>query len=254
MNRKENLWVGGPGGALPSTRGKQIGSAYFAEYGDGWAQFDAGFGTWNAGGRIKAVDAADVNALILTHLHADHVGDAVTTMHGIQLLSEKKYGAILPLEIFGPAGIKKAVLDSLVWLGAPDYRPNFIFHEGPGEYGSIRLFPVAHNPLIESVAAILYGDDVEITYTGDINSDFGNFEAILDATENPGILVTEATEPNNRYHITATSAETLSQAGKYKLTVIGHTRRNHKKTVKDICRRSGGRIVAAVAGLGVTAR
>jgi len=250
MDVRENIWVAGPGGALPSTRGRKVGSGFLARHGNGWVQFDAGFGTYNASGRLAAVDLADVRILVLTHLHADHVGDAITTIHGIQLLSQKKYGEVQLLEILGPAGIREAVLEGLVWLGAPEFKFNLVFHEGPGKYGPMRLFSVMHSS-IESVAAVLHGD-IEVMYTGDISDRSGNFRAILEATENPGVLITEATEPNNPCHITAVSAEALSQAGNYEMTVIGHCRDNHEAAVGKICRRSGGRIVAAQAGLGIT--
>jgi len=74
---------------------------------DGHILFDVGFGVVGSL-RENGLDVADIDTLIISHLHPDHIGDALYFL--IRCWQKYvRYGVDTPLTIIGPVGTKKIV-------------------------------------------------------------------------------------------------------------------------------------------------
>jgi phosphoribosyl 1,2-cyclic phosphodiesterase len=213
---------------------------------------DAGCDTYTRAKLIKGWNLMDVERIVLTHRHSDHMGDAVIMIHGIQKLQEKYRGYVPAMEIIGPAGTKNMIRDCMVMVGEPDFVPKVNVREGTGKYGNIRMISVSHGPK-EAYAAVLYGNR-EIFYTGDLDANPANLEAIIAASESPYAIISEATEPDNEWHIDIWGALKLMSEGDFKQMYTVHTRSGHRQTVRHVCRKSHGRVIQGKRGQTYTIR
>ncbi len=199
------------------------------------------------------VSASDVDTVLISHFHVDHVSDVAALLSSRFRLAQ---GARLKLEICGPAGMR----DYLAWLGAR-MDPWFSDMEiavreadgGPFEVGglAIRAVRTGHTP--EGICFRLEDDLGRVLfYSGD--TDYN--EALLPLARDADIALVECSMPDENKadgHLTPRLAARLAQRAGVRRLVLTHFYR--EVTEVDILARAGevfeGRIVLAEDGMSI---
>ena len=189
---------------------------------------DLGSGAF--GSLLRHLDPADLDAVVLSHLHADHVVDIT----GLDVY--RRYnpaGALGPVPVLGPPGTDARVggLTMEEDLAALDSAFTFTGHV-PGqvvEVGPLRVeaFPVEHP--VPAFALRVTGPsqdgtrDVVLTYSGDTDACEGLVEAARDAD----LFLCESAFQEDRdsvrgIHLTGRRAGEIATAAGARLVVLTH--------------------------------
>lgn len=173
-------------------------------------------------------DVRDIDAIFISHFHADHIGDAFNLVWSrfVGDLYEGKERH-KPLIFFGPKTLRERFYKwrEIFWLEPGEEYP-LEFHEGEFEYAlgdiNLKTFPVKHVPWFESVGVRINVKGKIIVYPGDIGSSH-DFDDLVSRVQDADLLLIEAVadrpSPN---HFMLEQAVELSKKANVKKTVIVH--------------------------------
>ena len=161
--------------------------------------FDIGYGVITAL-RENGLDTADIDFIVVSHFHPDHLGDIAYFLYRRKGKYENK-----PVTIIGPAGTKAMIKklyrafqydpeeeDELRFFGMENVKfvelgNNEVYDNGQSEF-SVRAFDTAHSRTLTCNGYILTENGVTLGYTGDsslcegFRSNLGNAQVwIVDA-------------------------------------------------------------------------
>ncbi|CAN5721483.1 Rv2407 family type 3 sulfatase [soil metagenome] len=167
------------GTGSPMVDANRAGPSTLVRAGDGLFLIDCGRGVLQRAAAV-GVGAANLTAVLLTHLHSDHItdlNDVITTRWVTTFVRT-------PLPIIGPPGTK-AVVDGLLTALAPDISYRIAHHaditeppalevyeytDGPvWDQGgvSIRVAPTDHRPVEPTIAFRIEYDGTSVVLAGD---------------------------------------------------------------------------------------
>lgn len=167
------------GTGSPMVDANRAGPSTLIRAGDGLFLVDCGRGVLQRAAAV-GVGAANLTAVLLTHLHSDHItdlNDVITTRWVTTFVRT-------PLPIIGPPGTK-AVVDALLSALAPDISYRIAHHaditeppavevheytEGPvwdGGGVQIRVAPTDHRPVEPTIAFRVEYDGASVVLAGD---------------------------------------------------------------------------------------
>ncbi|MFZ4532899.1 MAG: MBL fold metallo-hydrolase [Alsobacter sp.] len=224
----------GTGCPVPSP--VRAGPAHCVSAGDALVLVDCGSGVAQ---RLVAAGrrGADVDALIVTHYHSDHVADFWTLV-----VSSWHQGRARPWQVYAPpAAIRHfeaqiaAYADEIALRMTHERRPStagleIAFHElaaGPvAQFGplAVTAFPVDHRPVAPAYGLVLEADRRRIVFSGDTapvatlaraaqGADLLVQEVFVDAEMVPvaGVRSAETVAAVRGYHTTPTQAADLAR-------------------------------------------
>ena len=191
---------------------------------------DAEGRTWNLlldlgngalGALHRYIDPLDVDAILLSHLHADHCID-ITSYYVL-----RKYhptGAQPAIPIWGPKGTARRVASAFDLPRKPGMREEFAFHRyrDAFEVGPFTITPAE----VDHLGMAAYGvrvsaDGAELVYSGDT----GPSEALVELAEGADLFLCEASFRDGddnppSLHLTGREAgEAAQQAGVRRLVI-----------------------------------
>ncbi|OHA47028.1 MAG: hypothetical protein A3A80_01210 [Candidatus Terrybacteria bacterium RIFCSPLOWO2_01_FULL_44_24] len=203
-------------------------SSFLLEEGDIKLLLDCGFG---AIARLSEMDMdlRQINAVFISHFHADHFGDAFNLVHArfvADLYENKPHSKLI---FICPETTKDRFMKwrEVYWPEPKEDYP-LEFKEGSLEMDlgqlHIETFPVSHVPWFKSVGIRVSFKDKLLVYTGDIGSSH-DFEDLVKRTQNADLLMIEAAAqkptPN---HFTLEQIQELTERAAVKKALIVHTR------------------------------
>jgi len=194
------ITIVGSGSIIPTK--KRFSSSILLETEDRKLLLDIGPGTLEKLGK-KGVDVNEVERVLITHFHVDHVGD-LPAMIKLRAYSRSGLKSEKPekLHIYGPKGLVD-FLDDLLYrnrflsylrvLGCMRYLVIHEVWEGLVEDSrNLRIYsiPVEH---FEGVAYRVEADDVSLVYSGDTVPD----ERLIEFAQGVDVLIHECSFPHN---------------------------------------------------------
>ncbi len=189
------------------------------------------FGPGAMGQSLHYIDPRDLDALVFSHLHADHVADIV----GMQVYRRwHPAGALPSLPVFAPVGGYERAKAVAGDLDEEDKLPEFTFTEVNSGYvqqiGPFRLefFAANHTVTAYSVrvtapSSCVEGKEVVFTYSGDTDTCPGVVAAAKDADLflcEAGFM--EGVDSARGVHLTGKRAGEVAAAAKVKQVVLTH--------------------------------
>jgi ribonuclease BN (tRNA processing enzyme) len=214
-----DITVLGAGAAFPRAGGACSG--FLVRGGGATVWVDAGNGTFS---RLQQVASwRDVDAMIVTHAHADHIADIVPLMYAIGF---DDHPPDEPLPIYAPADVP-ARLSSLVGgeTSKALFKKVFTFRPLVGDLEinglSVRPFRTEHP--IESFGLRLIADGKSVVYT----SDTAFFPELVAHCRDADLLITEATyvgdvQADSGVHMWARESGKLAADAGVKSLVLTH--------------------------------
>ncbi len=241
------LRVVGCSGSVPGP--DNPASCYLIEQDDVRLVLDMGNGAFGALQRY--VDPNDVDAVLLTHLHADHYLDlcpyAVYRRHGIE-------GRMPKLPVLGPAETPERLGAA---YGDPDpARLGQIFSfgdlaAGEWEIGPFRVTARRVKHPVPAYALRIETDDAALTYSGDT----GVCDALVELARGSDLLLAEATFESDKdnpagIHLTGREAGEHAARAKVGRLLLTHLPpwADRVKTLGEACAAYPGLTEMAVAG------
>lgn len=221
------LTVLGCSGSMSSP--ESASSSYLVQAQDGARTYSVllDLGSGAMGQVLRHVDPTDVDAVLLSHLHADHVVDLAALQVYLQ------FGPAGPqpaMAIHGPQGTRARIADL---CGSHDCHEQFLVHPWqvghPVHIGPLRVeaLPVEH-PVPAYALRITgpserAGEEVVLTYTGDTDM----CDGVLDAARGADLLLSEAAfvedGPQVRgIHLTGRRAGELAAGAQARHLVLTH--------------------------------
>ena len=211
------LDVLGSSGTAPA-RGNPA-SGYLLRHGTTTIWMDAGPGTYMA--LLEVVDPADVDAVLLSHMHADHCTDLFALFHGLKYIraSEKAVPVVVPdgsierLQGFVQGDSDHALFEAMT------------FHEPrPGEsirFGDITVKPQAAHHSVPAFAYRVEAAGQALGYTGDT----GASEMVDEHFAGVHTVLAEASLPAGDgypFHMTARQAAQLAVTAGVDRLILTH--------------------------------
>jgi ribonuclease BN (tRNA processing enzyme) len=202
-------------------------SAYLLRTPSGSVLLDCG-GTTSTGLATLGISREEIEAILITHFHADHFGGIPLFLLGAQYEDKRR----APVRIAGPPGVERRVREASRALGHPmeDHRFGFevSFEElplgatrpiGPVE---TRAFGTFHSPDSRPHGLVVTAANRRLAYSGDT----GWFEALPGEVNGADLFLCECTQVHREfeYHL---SFEELSErngefdCGRLVLTHLG---------------------------------
>jgi ribonuclease BN (tRNA processing enzyme) len=206
-------------------------SAYLVRGPSGSVLLDCG-GTTSTGLASLSISREEIEAILLTHFHADHFSGVPLFLLGAEYEDERRS----PLRIAGPVGVEERVREAARALGHPldSHRFGFPieFEELPvGEMRPIgpveaRAFRTFHSPDSKPHGLVVQSGNRRVAYSGDT----GWFEALPGEVNGADVFLCECTQVRREfeYHL---SLEELAErngvfdCGRLLLTHLGHEMR-----------------------------
>ncbi|GAA2396051.1 MBL fold metallo-hydrolase [Catellatospora methionotrophica] len=227
------LTVVGCAGSVPGP--DSAGSCYLVEADGQRVLLDLGTGA--AGPLQRHADPAALDAVLISHAHADHCAD----LSSIAYLRHRVGAA--PLDVYGPANLR----DALNWRHPA---PQFAFHELPS--GALRL-----GPLEVTVAAVEHGIEAYAFRVGDAlcySGDTAPCDALDELAQGCAVLLAEGAgfdDTGVPRHLTAGDAGRLAARSGARLLVLTHLRSwlDHERLLDEAARFAGCPVLLAQPGL-----
>lgn len=206
-------------------------SAYLLRGSAGTVLLDCG-GTTSTGLAALGIEREEIEAILITHFHADHFGGVPLFLLGAEYEDQRRR----PVRIAGPIGIEERVRAAARALGHPLESHRFGFgiefvELPPGETRTLgpvtaRAFRTFHSPDSKPHGLVLDAGGQRVAYSGDT----GWFEALPREVGGSDLFLCECTQvrPEYEYHL---SLEELGarrdsfDCGKLLLTHLGHEMR-----------------------------
>jgi ribonuclease BN (tRNA processing enzyme) len=189
-------------------------------------------GTTVTGLASVGVSREEVEAILITHFHADHFGGVPLFLLAAEYQDRRRS----PIRIAGPAGVEQRVRDAARALGHPLEAHRFGFQVEfqelpPGEARAIgpveaRAFRTFHSPASRPHGLVVQSGDRRVAYSGDT----GWFEALPGEVNGADLFLCECTQVHREfeYHL---SFDELGErraefdCGRLVLTHLGHDMR-----------------------------
>lgn len=214
-----DITVLGSGAAFPRPGGACSG--YLLESGDTQIWIDAGNGTFS---RLRErVNSHELDALVITHDHADHISDVLPLMYELGYDGSEPSPHVVP--VYAPPNVPKKLLGLVGEGSAKIFREVFELHPiaDPFTVGPISFepFPVRHPT--ETYGLKISNGTAKAVYT----SDTAAFPELADHCRDADLLICEATyvgdvdvEPG--VHMWAREAGAMASAAGAKRLVLTH--------------------------------
>ena len=241
-----NVTVLGAGASFPRPGGACSG--FLVSEGDSHVWVDAGNGTFSR--LTEVLPLSDLDALILTHLHADHIADVLPLMYALALDSHARE---VPLPLYAPGPVDKGVA---VFLGGAsremfarvfDHRPI----DGTITVGELVIEPFRTNHPVESYGLRFSSDGRRVVYT----SDTAIYPQLVEECREADLLICEATyvdgvKADPDVHMWAREAGTVAAKAGVKSLVLTHVlpTADPAQAVAEAAKEYSGPIEAAVEG------
>jgi ribonuclease BN (tRNA processing enzyme) len=197
-------------------------SGYLITHNDTTVWCDAGSGTFMA--LMEHIDPADVDAIVISHVHTDHCADLVA-FYGYMAYGPS---GTIPVPVYLPEGAVEPMAAFVraegehVFYLALDFRV-----VGDGDeavIGDITMrFAETHHP-VPTIATRFSADDRSLAYSGDTGPG-GGFPALARGAD---LILCEATNVGERgpqsyeYHLTAAEAGALGKEAGDGLLILTH--------------------------------
>ncbi len=156
------------------------------------------------------VDLLSIDAVLITHYHADHVSDFVPLLWAMQLAGRKS-----KLKVLGPPGLKKFAYTMLSATHTPkgffEYEVELVEISSAGGFvmEGVEAFPTKHS--ITNLAYRFFEEGCSLFYTGDT----AYFEQLADFAKGCDVLLHEAVFLSaDEWLAELTMHSTAAQAGK----------------------------------------
>lgn len=243
-----DITVLGNGAAYPRPGGACSGLLVSNEDTNVW--IDAGNGTFSR--LLELISLAELDALVLTHAHADHIADVSPLMYAIALGGDVRNGA---LPIYVPKQMAAASVGVLLGGHAADtFQRVFEMHAfngAPVGVGTLSLEPFRTLHPGETYGIRVRSGDRTAVYT----SDTAFFPELPDACRDADLLICEATyvdehkaEPG--VHMWAKQAGTVASKAGVKRLVLTHILPAYstEQAVHEAAAEYDGPVEAAVEG------
>lgn len=215
-----NLTILGSSGSYPAVG--RPGSGYLVEQGSTRVLNDAGPGVFETLGRTIDIDLVD--AIVISHRHADHCSDLLALFHAWAYRPEPRHG----VPLYAPASLYAAVSAFLEAGQGHDLHSVFDFTAVDGgervEVGDLEITFAQTSHSVSNVAARYTDGHRVLVYTGDT----GPGDDWPSIAEGAHLLVTEATfqsatvDPDFPYHLTAADAGTIARRQGVEALMLTH--------------------------------
>lgn len=241
-----DVTVLGSGASFPRPGGACSG--FLVSNGDTQVWIDAGNGTLSR--LLELVALPELDALILTHGHGDHIADVLPLMYALGLPPESRNGK---LSIYAP----KQIVANRVMLGGGSTAELFdrVFNLLPIperlEIGSLRFEPFETNHPGETYGIRIVADGKVAVYT----SDTATFPELAEACRDADLLICEATYVDDHkaepgVHMWAREAGIVASKAGAKSLVLTHVLPSFDldRAVAEASEEYSGPVEAAVEG------
>jgi ribonuclease BN (tRNA processing enzyme) len=191
-------------------------SAYLLRSPSGSVLLDCG-GTTSTGLAALGISREEIEAILITHFHADHFGGIPLFLLGAEYEDERN----APLVIAGPPGVERRVRDAARALGHPleQHRLGFPvrFEElprgvvrpvGPVE---TRAFGTFHSPDSHPHGLIVMAGNRRVAYSGDT----GWFEALPSEVNGSDLFLCECTQVRREFEYHLSFEELTERNGEF---------------------------------------
>ncbi len=232
-----------PGGAC---------SGFLLREGDTSVWLDAGNGTFS---RLQQfTDYRELDALILTHGHADHVADVLPLMYALGFDPELEP---LKLPVYAPPDVEAGIRWPLGGTSLEIFKRIFAFHNiaEPFKIGAVRFEPFRTMHPAETYGLRILHDDNVLVYT----SDTATFPGLADACRDADVLICEATyvdgvDAQPGVHLWAREAGALAKEAGAKRLVLTHiwSTFDPQRAVAEASEAFGDPVEAAAEGVTYT--
>ena len=212
------LWVLGANGTYP-TAGRPT-AGYLLSHRDTRVWIDAGSGTF--GGLLELMDPADLDALIISHMHVDHCADVFPLYHYL------RFGPVdrPPLPLIVPDGAVERLSAFLDSGGGSHLAETFAPHTpAPGEVVSLGTMAFRFGRSDHPVPTLQVRAEAEgrsITYSADT----GTGSDLVELAAGANTLLAEATflgpDKPAPHHLTATEAGQIARQAGVERLILTH--------------------------------
>ncbi|MFJ5985636.1 MBL fold metallo-hydrolase [Lentzea sp. NPDC092896] len=193
-------------------------SGYLVSHGDTRVWMDAGTGTLGPLQRHTRLE--DLDAIWISHLHADHSADLLTAYYALLFADVERE----PVPLYGPPGIADRLAGFLT--NGPVRSPiedGFAItelHDGhQAAVGSLRLTTAAVEHGIPAFGVRIESENRSLTYSGDTAA----CQSLVELARGTDVLLCEAESaektPDMAHHTPEDAGETASRAGAGRLVV-----------------------------------
>lgn len=213
-------------------------SSYLVKVGKSNLVFDFGRGALD--GLMKAgVNYWDIDAIFITHIHADHCEELVPFLH-IALAEVEKYAKrSKDISIFGPKGFASTVEHILLGFNLAKKTPKYkilvkeldddSLIKGAG--WEVRCYTTEHTPELNSLAYRLEAEKKVLAYSGDATY----CDGVWKACKNADLAIVEASWPAEMKpdtHMTGVEAGKVAHESEAKKLIITHISPSYMKIGK----------------------
>ena len=179
-----NLTVLGCSGSVPGPDSPSSG--YVVDHEDFRVVMDLGPGAAGALLDTAATESPRVDAVLISHLHADHCLDLVSLATALRY---GRYPATAPLPVYGPAGVRERILTAYGYDPGMDDLFTFTETDVPAELGPFTVRWATMNHPVPTRGFRLTAGGRSLTYSADT----GESAALVDLATGTDALLCEAT-------------------------------------------------------------
>lgn len=240
------ITVLGSGAAYPRAGGACSGFLVGSNTTHVW--LDAGNGTFAR--LLEHINYRDLDALVLTHGHLDHVADVIPLMYALGFDPELP-PATLP--VYAPFDVAPMLKSPLSAMSKEMFKKVFEFRpiEHRFEVGDVRFVPFKTQHPAETFGVRMEADGAVAVYT----SDTGTFPELVGSCRDADLLICEATyvdgiEAERGVHMWAREAGRVAADAKVKRLVLTHiwSTLDPDRAVAEASEEFSGPVEAAVEG------